>query len=468
MQSDVKMDHLLERGNDLLVSISGVRGTIPVGLDPINTAHFARAFAVITGKRIVIGNDARPTGPALKQIFCGVLMACGKEVIDVGLAPTPTIKAAVNYFKAQAGVIVSASHNPLQWNGFKLIQPGGFFFDKGMGARLVAAMRDGSSDYKEFKGFGNLQYSNAIGLHVAEVLRAIPAKNKIRKMRYRVVVDAVAGAGREALPILLTELGCRVERLYCEPTSGGKFPRPPEPTPAALGAFGRTIKAKKAALGFALDPDADRLVTGSPGRGCVHEEYTLPLALLGLEKRLRKSQKKPAFVVNLSTANLLDHVVARLGGVVYRSAVGEANVVAMMRKKKALFGGEGNGGTIHAEIASFGRDPLIGAALILTAMAERKARNLDQLLDELPELFMQKDKFEIEDRDAIGATLERIQGNFTYKRVDRRDGLYLNLENNAWLHVRASNTEPVLRSIAQAADKKSLFEIVNKMNEILG
>ena len=458
-------DALTERGKNLLISISGIRGVIPTGLDPINTTCFARAFAAVTGKRIVGGEDARPTGPALKQILIGTLIASGKTVIDVGLAPTPTVKAAVA-LHGDAGVMISASHNPLEWNGFKLIQKGGFFFDAAMSAKWSQALRDNVESAVAYQKFGEVRRVDGVQDHIKAVLKALPLLKQIRAKKYRVVVDAVAGAGREALPMLLEELGCKVERLYCEDSD--RFPRPPEPTPTALKDFGKLVRQRKAAVGFALDPDADRLVTGGPGTGAINEEYTLPLALLGLAPFLpKKPTAKPVIVLNLSTANLCDSVATRYGIPVLRAAVGEANVVELMRKRKAIFGGEGNGGVIHPGIPSYGRDTLIGAALILQAMTHANVPTIEALLAELPRLYMEKTKFEFE-RPRLAAILEGFATGFGDDViVDRTDGLHLKFPDGAWLHVRASNTEPILRVIAQAATARELDALIQRAREIL-
>lgn len=458
-------ESLTDRGKNLLISVSGIRGTVPAGLDPINTTCFARALAAVTGKRIVVGEDARPTGPALKQILVGTLRACGKTVLDVGLAPTPTVKAAVA-LHADAGVMISASHNPLEWNGFKMIQKGGFFFDAAMNAKWLQALRENVEPAVPYKKFGAHRPLDGVQDHIQAVLKSLPLLKQIRAKKYRVVVDGVAGAGREALPQLLEELGCKVVPLYCE--ASDRFPRPPEPTPAALKEFGKLTRDRKAAVGFALDPDADRLVTGSPKSGAVNEEYTLPLALLGLAPFLSKQAKsKASIVLNLSTATLTDSVASDYGIPVFRSAVGEANVVTLMRKRKAIFGGEGNGGVIHPGIPSYGRDTLIGAALILQAMAHRDLKTVDGLLDGLPRLHMTKTKFDFE-RSELEAIFNRFTEGFGADvRADRTDGLHLSFADGAWLHVRASNTEPILRVIAQSADAKSLRDLISRAQSLL-
>ncbi len=459
------MQDPIQRGKDLIVSVSGVRGTIPAGLDPHNTLEFARAFAAsVKGKTVVIGRDSRPTGPALQQIFTGALLAAGKDVLDIGLAPTPTVKAAVA-LHGDAGVVVSASHNPIAWNGFKFLRKGGFFFGKKENDALLAAIRAGNYNTADVKKFGTVRNVDGSADHIQAVIKALPNVAAIRKRKFRVVVDAAGGAGREALPALLEELGCKVTRLYCDAVPGGTFPRPPEPTPAALKEFGHLVQSEKAAAGFALDPDADRLVTGSPGRGAVHEEYTLPLALFGLAVKT-KLKKNSVVVVNLSTSTMIDAAADQLGLRVMRAPVGEANVVAMMQKHKAVFGGEGNGGVIHPGVPSFGRDSLIGAGLILAAMADRNAKNLDDLLATLPALHMLKTKFSLE--RSLDDVLSRLEKGFVPAVIDRRDGLHFVLQDGAaWMHVRASNTEPILRLIAQAQDARELKHLSRRAGELL-
>ncbi len=449
-------DSLLQRGPHLMVSISGIRGRIPEGLDPVNIVAFARAFASVTGKRIVIGNDARSTGPILRHLLIGTLIGAGKEVIDIGLAPTPTVKAAVNTWKAHGGVMISASHNPPEWNAFKFIGKGGFFFNTKESERLVHAVRSEEYPAITYKHVGTLREDDGIGLHIKAVLAMLPNVKEIRKRKYRVVVDAVSGAGREALPRLLEELGCRVTRLYCDPPRLGEFPRPPEPTPSALKQFSVKVRSLKAAVGFALDPDADRLVTGSPRRGAVNEEYTLPLAFLGLRTKVRGPQ---AIVVNLSTSTLIDAVARPAGARILRAAVGEANVVESMRHTRAVFGGEGNGGVIHPGIPSYGRDSLAGAGLILSAMAARGARSLDELLDPMPLLYMEKAKVELAGL-SVPAVKQRLRARFPDATADERDGLHLSWSDGSWVHARASNTEPILRIIAQAGSSAALADLL--------
>ncbi|MCB1172532.1 MAG: phosphoglucosamine mutase [Leptospiraceae bacterium] len=446
----------LDRPGDLMVSISGVRGRIPAGLDPLLVTSLAEAFATMSGKRIVIGRDSRPSGPALQDQFSGILQLHGKEVLDAGLAPTPTIKAAVRYLEADAGVIISASHNPMEWNGFKFLGKGGFFFDHKQGQKLREIVTRGLARPIDWRKTGSYSAFDPMQPHIDAVLAVLPNVERIRQCRFKVLVDAVDGAGRRALPMLLEQLGCQVEKLYCN--SSLRFPRPPEPTPRALREFDRRLKSGGLDCGFALDPDADRLVTGSPGRGGINEEYTLPLAAGGLAL---PANVKQSMVVNLSTACLLDDVVRPQGISVHRSAVGEANVVAQMKKRRALFGGEGNGGVIHSAVPSFGRDSLLGAGLILSAMAKQGARQLDDLMDAMPPLFMAKEKLQLRPGQKIDRLFEAMQRRFQDARVDTSDGLYLHWSGGRpWIHLRASNTEPVVRLIAEHQSKRELAELL--------
>ncbi|MBE7439452.1 MAG: phosphoglucosamine mutase [Spirochaetales bacterium] len=456
------MNSPLTENTQLKISISGIRGTIPAGLDPLNLVQFVRAFAAVTGKRIVIGHDSRPTGPAIQHIIVGVLMACGKDVVTIGLAPTPTVKAAVKLWNAHAGIIISASHNPLEWNGLKFVGPEGFFFFARDLENWHKALQSERSPAVEYNKFGSFSERSGTEAHIEDILRIIPNLSQIRSKAYSVVVDAVNGAGRRSMPALLERLGCRVIPLYCD--EEGTFPRPPEPTPAALKKFGALVKQKKAAVGFALDPDADRLVVASCERGVLSEEYTLPLSLLGagyLGKR-----RKGSIVVNLSTSNLIDQIAAPSGLTVVRSAVGEANVVAKMKALGAIFGGEGNGGVIHPDVASYGRDSLTGAALILSAMAAGN-NGLDDLLVRLPDLYMEKDKAPLKNTDPE-SIFQALKKAWPDAQTNEEDGLRLDFSDGGWLHVRASNTEPVLRFIAQSSGKPALKKILTRARQLVG
>ena len=473
-------DSWLGRGADLLVSISGIRGTIPKGLDPENIVPFIRAFAQVTGKIIVVGRDTRPSSGYIHQLVMATLVATGKQVIDIGVAPTPTVKCVVKTRHANAGIVISASHNPLNWNGFKFIDQDALFFSHVKQKNWLSALQ---TDYFTGNVFKAGTYStvttlgtcqnfdlSALDTHIDCVLRALPDIKKITQKKYLVVVDGVCGAGSTALPRFLERLGCSVIPLYCKTERCDEFPRPPEPKQEAMKDLSKLVKKHKAAIGFALDPDADRLALSSMKRGPLHEEYTLALSLLGIEpllkQRLQQGQKNH-MVVNLSTALLCDQIGSTYKMKVFRSAVGEANVVAMMQKKKACFGGEGNGGVILPEVPSYGRDPLVGAGLILSAMALHNVSNVDMLMDRLPPLFMHKGKHKIQ-RSSFEDVKERFLLEFPIAKPDYHDGLYLPLlDKKSWIHLRPSNTEPVMRLFAQAPDAAELKDIVTRSQKLI-
>ena len=451
------------KARQLMVSVSGIRAILPQGLEPLALTELITAFADTTGSTIVIGRDSRPSGQPISNFIQAILELRGKHIINVGVAPTPTVKAIVANSKANAGIIVTASHNPEEWNGLKFLGKGGFFYNADELNQLLGEVETHShrpnpkiKPGKSMK-LGNTETSDGIGSHIEAIVQSLPNTAAIRRRKFKVVVDAVGGAGREALPRLLKELGCKVIPLYCDVTES--FPRPPEPTPAALREFSKIIQKEQVAVGFALDPDADRLVTGSPTRGALNEEYTLPLAFLGKKSSLKRAG---TLVVNLSTSTLLDSVAGSHR--VIRSAVGEANVVAQMIARKALFGGEGNGGVIDPSIPSFGRDSLIGAALILSALESHRSASIDDLTKIIPELFMSKAKLPLDtDVDSVLQRFEQI-GNATGKlaKTDRTDGLHLTFHDHSWVHLRPSNTEPILRLIAQAGDKNSLQQLLTE------
>ena len=475
-------DHL-KAGKHLLISVSGIRGIIPHGLGPENVTPFIQAFAQVTGNKIVVGRDSRPSGFFLHQLTVGTLLTYGKQVIDVGIVPTPTVKYAVSFFKAQGGIMISASHNPIQWNGFKFIDKNALFFNHSSQKAWQQALKTQSvqsvksvKKISKMRDLGSYTKQEVVIPHVDAVLDFLSKKEctEIQQKKYTVVVDAVGGAGGGALTNLLKKLGCKVIPLYCNPTPlMQKFPRPPEPVPAALKKLGSLVKKHRAAIGFGLDPDADRLVISSLRRGAVHEEYTLPLALLGLEPRLqqRMEKGKPNYIViNLSTASLCGSLCAPYKCKIFRSPVGEAHVVDWMRKKKAVFGGEGNGGVILPDIPSWGRDPLAGAALILSAMARKKANSVDDLLDSLPSLFMSKSKYKLKAPSSqvqVQKVSKKFLLQFPKAKADYQDGLHLSLPDKSWLHLRSSNTEPILRLIVEGSSRKSLKEITAKAKKIL-
>jgi len=449
------------RGKNLMISISGVRGTIPEGLDLDNILAFSKAFATKTpGNKIVVGRDARPSGEFIESILTGVLLSYGKDVISLGVVPTPTVKAVVNATKSSGGVMISASHNPIQWNAFKFIGKSGFFFSQSEMNSIMQSIEADSFEKPAFNPGSGIIYNpeEYIRLHIESVQNRVDVPT-IRKRKFKVFVDAVNGGGSVVVPTLLESLGCKVIRHNCIPD--GKFPRPPEPTLKALAGSAKKMRSSGADIGFALDPDADRLVLISKERGAISEELTLPLSIQSILPY--RSSKSDSIVINLSTSFVIEDIIQPYGLKLLRSKVGEANVVEMMKKKKSIFGGEGNGGVIDPKINSFGRDSLSGIAHTLNVLARERC-DLDTVLDRMPEVFMEKATLSAEGK-VKSELFQRLKDNFSSKRIDESDGLRLEFDSS-WIHVRSSNTEPIIRIIAEAKTKSDLKVIIEKTREI--
>ncbi|PJZ69779.1 phosphoglucosamine mutase [Leptospira perolatii] len=447
---------------DLMVSVSGIRGIIPTGFSSDIIYDSLRAFGTwIKGNSVVVGRDSRPSGAYLENLALGVLQGMGKKVIRLGVVPTPTVKAVVNQSGAGGGIMISASHNPIVWNAFKLIGPKGFFTGSADLEAILEIVRNES--YKPFQFKPNAEIEEGQGrirAHIDSVLKRVDVQS-IRKQKYTVLLDAVNGGGSFVLQELLASLGCKTIPLHCQPD--GTFPRPPEPTPDALKQTSKRMKASKADIGFALDPDADRLVVLSKKRGAISEEYTLPLSFLSYLNS-QKVPKKASYTVNLSTSFINEWTASQYSIPTYRSKVGEANVVSEMILRKSVFGGEGNGGVIDPEIPSFGRDSLSGVAHILNLLALR-GEDLDTVLDGLPEIHMRKVAYKISGQKPENV-YSRFRDAFPESKEDTRDGLRLALEDS-WVHIRPSNTEPILRLIAEARTKKDLNLLVEKAGRIM-
>ncbi|XDD50571.1 phosphoglucosamine mutase [Leptospira sp. WS92.C1] len=446
---------------DLMVSVSGIRGIIPTGLSPEVIFDSLRAFGTwIEGAKIVIGRDSRPSGPYIENIALGLMQGMGKDILQLGIVPTPTVKAVVNLSKAGGGIMISASHNPIVWNAFKFVGPGGFFTGAADLEQILETIRNHSYRPIQYKPSSKIVSGKEwCERHIESVLKRVNVA-AIRKKKYKVLVDAVNGAGSSLVPELLERLGCKPILLHCSPD--GTFPRPPEPTPEALKQTSRKMKSSGADIGFALDPDADRLVVLTPKKGAISEEYTLPLSFLSLA--LGKFPKKSSMIVNLSTSFINEFVAANYGVPVFRSKVGEANVVSEMLRQKSIFGGEGNGGVIDPAIASFGRDSLSGIAHILNVMAAT-GKKIDSILEALPAVHMQKTSFKIAGKN-LQDIYSKFQGEFSNFSEETLDGLRLASEDS-WIHIRPSNTEPIIRVIGEARTKKDLNSLLDRAGSLM-
>lgn len=432
----------------LKFSISGLRGVYPNDISPDKWVEYVRAFsATLPAGGIALARDARATGPALVKIAAGVLTLLGREVHDLGLVPTPTIKAYVKMKKLAGGLMVSASHNPAEYNALKFIGKDGFFFDAAANERFSTAL-DELPFWGDYKKQGRIldAHQAAIHLHTASILKTI----RKPKRRLKVVIDPVGSCGGEIALYLLQKLGVKCEAIHLAEV--GEFPRPPEPTADALGKLSAAVKKHKADIGFAFDPDADRLSLVDEKGRAIGEEYTLPLAIL--------SAAKPGgtIVANLSTSMLTESAAKMKKCKFVRSAVGEANVVAEMRRLKSTLGGEGNGGVIDARVPSFGRDALTGVAHIAALVASAK-KPLSYWVESLPRFTMIKLARKGVGPEGIAAASEDAKRLISGAVVDTRDGIHISGKfsgSPVWIHLRSSNTEPVVRLIAEAPDKKTL------------
>lgn len=430
--------------SQLMVSISGVRGIIGQGLTPEVALSFAQAFgSYCNGGKVVIGRDSRVSGPMIQNVVTAGLLATGCIVIEVGIAPTPTVQLATENLHAAGGIILTASHNPVMWNGLKLLAPDGLFLDGEQGAQVLALREQRSFALKTWDGLGSASvYENAVADHLQKVLRlSFINLETIRKRKFKVVADCVHGAGGVIVPQLLEALGCETIFLNLEPH--GRFPRNPEPTPENLVQLGEAVRAHRADLGLAVDPDADRLALVSEKGSPLGEEYTLALAV---DFMLRERKGKVA--ANVSTSMVLDDIAAKYGCAVERTRVGEINVAKRMREINAVIGGEGNGGVILPDV-HLGRDAMVGITLVLQHLANFPGP-LSELHLSLPQYVMCRRKVEVETQAQTAKLLERMKDKYSNEKLDTLDGVKI-LRPKSWVQVRASNTEPIIRIMSEAA-----------------
>ena len=446
----------------LMVSVSGIRGRVAEGLTPEIVATYAAAFGAWAlrenpGRPIVVGRDSRVSGPMFHRVAIGALQSVGANVVDIGLTTTPTCQLSVEDHHAAGGLMLSASHNPIEWNALKFIGPSGMFLEEHEG-KAMRAIADGGIPRATWDRLGKVEVdSSAAERHLERILK-LPYLDvaKIRARGLHVALDCVRGAGAVIVPQLLERLGCRVTAIHMEPD--GRFPRAPEPVAENLGELERLVRDSKADLGIAVDPDVDRLALVSEEGKAIGEDYTLALASM-LVLRHRKGNA----VTNLSTSLVVEHAVTRSGSRLLLAPVGEINVAVKMREEKAVIGGEGNGGVILPEI-HLGRDAPVGVALILQLLAE-SGRTLSSLAGELPRFSIVKDKLDRPDAP-LDTVYAALRDSFRDAEVDTQDGLRLSWPDR-WLHVRPSGTEPIVRVIAEAPTEKDARELVRRAREPL-
>lgn len=443
--------------DSLMVGVSGVRGIVGRSMTPEVAARFTSAYAASEGKNlVVVGRDTRPSGPSLTMAVISALTFRGVSVIDLGIATTPTVEIMVDELGADGGIIVTASHNGPAWNALKFLNGRGEFLSAREMAGLAELAWAEGVPLEGRSGFGSVvndETSEAV--HIRRILE-LPRidRKRIGAAGFKVVVDCVNGAGSVMIPALLRSLGLSVLELFTD--TDAPFPHDPEPRPANLAELSKAVRAEKAALGFACDPDADRLVLVDGGGTVCSEEMTLALAA----ESVLKVERGP-LVANMSTSRLLDDVGARYEVEVARSRVGEAHVTALMKEVGAAVGGEGNGGVIYPPL-HYGRDAMVGMALVLQLLAERGV-TLGESVRALPSYSMVKEKY------PFSGSLEELYGNLKKRfrgRYSTIDGIRIDMDSG-WVHVRQSNTEPVVRVIAEARTRAEASRLAGEATNVL-
>ena len=444
----------------IIESISGVRGITPSFLTPETVRNYATAFHQhCTSGVLFIGRDSRSTGDELQDIVVEELSLCGRDVFVCGIVPTPTIQFMVENTEAVGGIVITASHNPSEWNGLKFIRSDGVFLHPDECKSLYSSSKLNPKLRSDAPGM-ILQDSNAIQKHVIhQTCLSCIDLNSIRNRKFKVVVDACNGAGSEALPEMLEALGCDVATIHCDPQK--EFPRGTEPLPENLDLLCEAVRKNDADVGFATDPDADRLAVVSEKGIPLGEEYTLVLSAEGFLKS--GIEKGKAFVVNLSTSIALEKMVKQYGIKVHYTPVGEVNVVQKMLESGALLGGEGNGGIILKE-SHLGRDSLTGVTLVLNRMSQSE-QSLSKIFNSLPQFSIVKDKISFEGGEILSLQ-NKLKKQFHDSRINELDGIKFTWDDS-WIHFRKSNTEPILRIYAEAQNESDAKDLIHKAKKAI-
>ena len=460
----------------LIKSISGIRGTIGgpegQGLTPADIVKFTYAYCVCLKERkapasggkykVVVGKDARLSGEMVEQIVCGTLMACGVDVVKCGFASTPTTELAVRFSGADGGIILTASHNPRQWNALKLLNEEGEFLTAAQGADILAKAESGDFDFAPVDELGHITEHDFTDEHIDAVLalEAVDAP-AVRAAGFKVVLDAINSVGGIIMPRLLEKLGVECICLNCDPT--GDFAHNPEPLPANLVTLSETVVREKADLGISVDPDVDRLAFICEDGKPFVEEYTLvSVADYLLERAVAQGVKDLHTVSNLSSSRALRDVTEKWGGTWHASAVGEVNVTTLMHQVGALIGGEGNGGVIYPA-SHYGRDAMVGVALFLSQLAHKKL-SVSAYKKTLPAYFIAKNRIDLSDSALIDRILEAMKQRYAAEKLNTIDGVKIDFEaERKWVHLRRSNTEPIIRIYAEAPTQEAAEALGNEV-----
>ena len=446
----------------LMISVSGIRGIFGTDLTPQNLSKFTAAYGTwLKGGTVVVGRDSRVTGQLCEDIVSATLASVGCNVVKVGIVPTPTVAMGVLKHKAAGGIIISASHNPAEWNALKLLNEKSEFLDADQGKKVIEISESGEFAYQPYDKIGTISEDHdLLDDHINEILN-LPYINadEIAAKNFSVAVDAVNGAGSEAIPRLLEKLGVKtVHKLHCTPN--GIFPHNPEPLPAHLTEICELVKEKKVDLGVVTDPDADRLALVDDTGKLFGEEYTQATAFDFI-----LSKKPGACATNLSSSRVSDDVAREHGQKCYRSAVGEINVVKVMQEQNAVIGGEGNGGVICPDL-HYGRDALVGTAMVLQHLAE-KGMSSSHYRASLPDYFMSKNKIQLDElgKDA-DEVLEMVSEHFSSLDPNTVDGVKIDFAEG-WVHLRKSNTEPIIRLYSEGRSPEAAEAFANKIFDLL-
>ncbi len=451
----------------LIKSISGIRGTIGgnpgEALTPLDIVKFTYAYCEKMKERrpkadgerykVVVGKDARLSGDMVEQLVCGTLVACGVDVVKAGFASTPTTEMAVVFEEADGGIILTASHNPKQWNALKLLNEKGEFLNAEEGAAILECAEKEDFTFADVDSLGDIEERDFTDEHLDAVL-ALPAVDAeaVRNAHFKVALDAVNSVGGIIMPRLLERLGVECVCVNCEPT--GQFAHNPEPLPANLVELSEAVVANKADLGISVDPDVDRLALICEDGKPFGEEYTLVSVADYLLSRGAEAPYAMTTSSNLSSSRALRDVTEQYGGVYHAAAVGEVNVTTKMKECCALIGGEGNGGVIYPAL-HYGRDAMVGVALFLTNLAYKKMK-VSELLATYPQYVIAKNKIELSDSALIDRILNEIKTVYAAEDINTIDGVKISFESRKeWVHLRRSNTEPIIRIYAEAATKEA-------------
>ena len=459
----------------LIKSISGIRGTIggKVGdnLTPVDAVKFAAAYgtflkqnATKTKLKVVIGRDARISGPMIHNLVMNTLLGLGIDVIDLGLSTTPTVEIAVPMENADGGIIITASHNPKEWNALKLLNEKGEFLNGADGEKILEIAEAEAFDFSEVDDLGEITINDSyMDIHIDEVLDLpLVDAEVVARRKFKVVVDGVNSTGGMIIPNLLQQMGVEVVKLYCEPN--GHFPHNPEPLKEHLGDICRLVLEEKADFGIVVDPDVDRLAFISNDGEMFGEEYTLVACA---DYVLSKTPGNT--VSNMSSSRALRDITTKHNGNYQASAVGEVNVVELMKKTNAIIGGEGNGGIIYPEL-HYGRDSLVGVALFLTYLANQD-KTVAELRASYPQYYMSKNKIELTPQIDVDAILTAMTEKYKNENITTIDGVKIDFATN-WVHLRKSNTEPIIRIYTEAptqaeADALAL-RIIDEIKAVAG